>query len=256
MPIYLDPDVPKFYYQHSAAKTCAAARNRCHVWWVVSKYLADQVGVDDSLILHQPIPIPGKDENLIDRSDRSETCKLVIGKLCTPHSSKWDADDTVPFYGFLRDQHPDVHWEFVGCTSVELQQKLIERLGDSCTFHPASYTARSLMHTWDALVYYNPKVPESYGRTVCEAQRCGCISIVTNSGGFKEQITNGLDGYLCTEHEEFSSAIRYIKNDALRSEVAMQGKIAVDFRGSLAHWRAEFLKWYTTTLKVIGDGKA
>lgn len=66
--------------------------------------------------------------------------------------------------------------------------------------------SRSRLSDWDALLYHHPDLTESFGRTVAEAARVGCIPIVDDRGGFSEQLqTLGLTG--CRSVEQFSEAI-------------------------------------------------
>jgi len=247
IPVYIDPFIPKFYYQHSAARACEGAKKKCNIWWAVSKFLADKVAIDDQLVFYQPIPVPKQ----IDGRVR-EGPKLRIGRLCTPRLNKWDEKEIIPLYSFLSREHNDVHWDFVGCPK-HLKDELNQAVSNRCLFFDASYEARSLMWTWDAILYDNRLVEESYGRVVCEAQRTGCIPIVSNLGGFKEQINHGQSGYLCETHEDFSTAIRYLKDSDLKKQVSSGAKVSGDLRGSLATWREGFLKWFTATLRVLQD---
>ena len=108
----------------------------------------------------------------------------MIGRICTPQQKKWP-NDVDEFYGRLADSYPQIRWEFIGCPT-ELQSRLSTVCHGRTTFLPAGWGARSRLWNWDALLYHNPQVTESFGRTVAEAMRAGCIPIVDDRGGFRE----------------------------------------------------------------------
>jgi glycosyltransferase involved in cell wall biosynthesis len=73
-------------------------------------------------------------------------------------------------------------------------------------------------------VYHNPAVTETFGRTVAEAMRAGCVPIVDDRGGFREQVEPET-GFLCRTDGDFADAIERLSNrDDWRvvSDTAMQ----------------------------------
>ncbi len=185
------------HYRHSAGGVAAGADARL----VCSRFLQQQLGVQDALVLNQGVPCPayvsGPDvRGIMDR--------LRVGRLCTPTGRKWPTS-LLDFYGKLAERHPEVDWEFVGCPA-SLQSRLEECLRGRVCFFPAGWGARSRMHGWHALLYSQPEYPESFGRVCAEAMRCGCVPIVDRLGGFVEQVTEGT-GWLCADGEQFSEAL-------------------------------------------------
>lgn len=249
IPPHVDRKIAKIYYQHSAFGGAVAARRKADIHFVVSKWLADKANVDDSLILHQPCPVPKKHEGI----ERSTSGKVVIGRICTPEKKKWPENNSIGLCEFIDENlggiGEGIHWEFVGCPA-ELQARAENSL-KSCSFIPASYEARSRMHLWDMMVYHNPSVPESYGRTVCEAQRCSVVPVVTDQAGFQCQIYNGFDGFLCAEHEDFVNAIRpLLKHPTTLTAMQSNAKSAGDLRGSLSRFRDSLLNYYLSIKEV------
>lgn len=244
-PNYVPEDVVTFFYSHSAVMM-TESRNRSLVVWAVSRWLAEKVNIGYDFVVHQPVPLPPGSPN------RGET--LRIGRLCTPtNSKKWRLEEIVPLYTRLSKVHTDVQWEFVGCPEPYMSQ-VAKCCQGRVVFHDASWDARSLLWEWDAMLY-DSLLEESYGRVVCESQRCGCIPIVSHRGGFIEQIQNGQDGFLCDGVDKFDYAIGYVKDgERLRylRESAMQSG---DVRGSLSAWRRKFLATIHSTVEVMGDSR-
>jgi glycosyltransferase involved in cell wall biosynthesis len=235
MPPRLPDGIPSLYYQHSAARSCQGARERCDVFFAVSKYLADQVNIADNLVLHQPVPVP-------PAAPRPRAG--VIGRLCTPHTMKWRPNN-LSLYGDLNGSSFD--WEFIGAPPVA-ERQLLEAL-DKPFFGPASWESRKHLHSWKGMLYHADQA-ESYGRTVCEAQRAGCVPIVDKRGGFVEQIEHGKTGFLCETTADFRDAVAALEDPSTFDEMSKQAKLSGDRRGSLAAWRDKFLQWVRAILEA------
>jgi len=245
VPQHLPAGTPRFFYQHSASGACKGARRRCDVFWCVSKALSDIVGIDYEMVLYQPVPCPPK--IVLDKMGVRDTGRkhLVVGMICNADKAKWK--ESVDIHDFLHREHPDIWWEFVGCPDG-----LVDETKSACdnraTFIDIAYESRRRMWQWDIMLYHS-KIPESYGRTVCEAQRTGCIPVVTKLGGFKEKIVNGQDGFLCAHHEDFSIALRILKQDDIRKQMSENAMESGSSRGSLKSWRNSFLNWFQASLE-------
>jgi glycosyltransferase involved in cell wall biosynthesis len=165
-------------------------------------------------VLYQAVPKPPRPGSGVHaaglteagcRSDaRALRDQLVIGRICSPQAKKWPAE-LPEFYAKLARRFPEVEWEFVGC-SADIHPRLREACGGRATFHAASWSARAHYWRWDALLYHNQHVTESFGRTAAEAMRAGCVPIVDARGGFVEQIAPGT-GFLCATMREFEEAV-------------------------------------------------
>ncbi|HUG89913.1 MAG TPA: glycosyltransferase [Planctomycetaceae bacterium] len=162
----------------------------------------------------------------------------VIGRLCTPTPRKWPPG-LIPFYGRLAAQFPAVRWEFVGCPPA-LQPALAAACNGRAEFLPASWTARSRLWHWDALLYHHPHVTESFGRVAAEAMRAGCIPIVDARGGFCEQVVEGC-GSLCGDADDFAAGLERLLAADSRLSMSRAARARADKRFSLARFAAEFL---------------
>jgi hypothetical protein len=219
-------------YQHSAAKPAAADRTI-----YCSRWLAEQCGGTIEQVCLQAVPRPLRSAALGEtRSLRDE---IVIGRICTPIKNKWPAE-VIEFYGELACRFPTVRWEFVGCPQ-HLQSQLQTACGNRATFISTSWEARSRLWQWDALLYHNPTVTESFGRTVAEAMRAGCIPIVDDRGGFREQFIAG-SGYLCRDRQGFAQAISELQSSAHRWKMSRACRAHADEQFSLKRFGNELLK--------------
>ncbi|MEX1230458.1 MAG: glycosyltransferase family 4 protein [Planctomycetaceae bacterium] len=172
--------------------------------WYCSRWLAEQCGDAEGTVLLQSVPRPLQRDNGVNRGRRAH---LVVGRLCTPQLRKWPRE-LIEFYRRLSEPFPGVEWEFVGCPP-SLQTPLLESCGGRARFLPAGWEQRSRLWQWDALLYHHPTLTESFGRTVAEAMRAGCIPIVDARGGFCEQLVPET-GFLCDDVDQFAHALRIV----------------------------------------------
>lgn len=62
----------------------------------------------------------------------------------------------------------------------------------------------------EAKVYVQPSLSETWGLAVTEAMSCGIPVVCTDAGGMKEQITNGVEGFLCSSIDEMADRVKYL----------------------------------------------
>ncbi len=217
-------------YVHSRGMRAAADRTVHCSWWLARSCLGPTAGPDD--VLHQCVPRPPGSTEL--RSDE----RPIVGRICTPTATKWPAD-LVGFYSALSQQHPRVQWEFIGCPPG-LQAGLHRACRERAVFHPAGWSARSHLNRWHALLYHHPTLPESFGRTVAEAMRAGCVPIVDGRGGFTEQVPAGA-GWLCGTAGDFSAAIGALMDPAWRQGASIAAMTHAEAQFSMAAFRRRLL---------------
>jgi hypothetical protein len=213
-------------YVHSAGRRLHADRTV-----YCSRWLAAQCRTPNATVLWQGVPLPTHPSVPRPRVEG----RLRIGRICTPTTRKWP--DTLPaFYTQLANQHPHVDWDFVGCP-IAMQPLLQAACSGRATFHPANWQARSHVWHWDALLYHHPTLTESFGRTVAEAARAGCIPIVDARGGFTEQL-EALGGRGCRTGPEFADAITALSDPACRNRFSMSIQHKANEQFSLASFGA------------------
>jgi glycosyltransferase involved in cell wall biosynthesis len=199
--------------------------------------------VPGSHVLWQAVPRPkatGAEQLL---SEPRSGQRLIIGRICTPQARKWPAA-IIPFYAELTRRLPRqrlAQWEFVGCPA-ELQPRLLAACGGQAVFHSAGWQQRHRLADWDVLLYSHPNLPESFGRTVAEAMRAGCIPVVDRLGGFVEQVPAGC-GFLCDGIDDFAAALAKLSEAAARHELSQAAQHHANEKFSLRRFAKVLLAW-------------
>lgn len=224
---------PTLLYLHSAISEPAQADAAV----CCSHWLATRIGLPRAHVLWQGVPNVGRRRTAAEKNG-----PFIVGRICTPQARKWPPD-VVSFYAALAGRVPKICWEFVGCPEA-MQGPLARACQQRAVFHPAGWRQRSLLSGWDVLLYSNPSLPESFGRTVAEAMRAGCVPVVDRFGGFVEQVPVG-HGFLCTGVDEFSGALEHLsrQRDCLRT-VSLRAVRHADEKFSLKRFATELLKWF------------
>lgn len=226
------------YVAHSSHSSVMESARRCHVRLCVSHYLAHQIGCPPDWVLHQPVTIPPKAEEFAGESLRTGGKVIRVGRICTPNKRKWNLDEIVPYYDAIAEVHPDCRFEFVAPVDmhIDIKMRIHGRVDDKC--YVPSLKAKSLLHYWDVLLYTS-SLAESFGRVVREAQRCGCIPIASNLGGFSEQIGDDA-GFLVEGPDQVIQAIAAYENQ--HEDIRKVCKTRGDSEGGLQQWRTRFLE--------------
>ncbi len=238
--------VPTLLYLHSQIRPAAADAVVC-----CSQWLARKLGRSAAEVLWQGVPSPRRSSG--PSADDGEVCRtavhgtLTVGRICTPQPHKWPAS-VVPFYRDLSTRYPQIRWDFVGCPE-RLQTELARACGGRTRFWTAGWHRRELLATWDALVYHQPHLPESFGRTVAEAMRAGCVPIVDRLGGFCEQLDAG-GGILCSTFAEFAAAIGRLMGEHERRELSQRARHIGDARWSLVRFARDLLTSFDRTVQA------
>lgn len=193
--------VPTLSYVHSRCRFATGDRALA-----CSRWLADQLRGRVEGVLCQGVPLPP--ENVVEEEVRDHG-DFVIGRICTPTVAKWPRE-ALELTARLARRFPGVRWELVGCPNGQ-RRAWAEATRGRVTFWEASWEARRHFWRWHALVYHNPAVTETFGRTVAEAMRAGCVPIVDNRGGFREQVEPGT-GFLCRTEGDFADSIERLWN--------------------------------------------
>ena len=229
--------VPTIQYLHSQIKPAAANLTIC-----CSKWLANKMSLQPEQVCTQGVPQARQHADCASLP-RGLRDQLVIGRICTPHAKKWPAS-LLPFYERLAKQHPIVHWEFVGCPA-SMRSHLSQACSHQVRFHEAAWQQRSLFWHWDSLLYHHPRLEESFGRTVAESLRCGCIPIVDRKGGFQEQLPDDV-GFLCGMEQDFSQAIESLWEPAVRWKLSRRAFAWGNEQFSHARFREKLLRHMAT----------
>ena len=228
-PARIPENVFPVYYQHSKVGGSIGLRRRCERSFCVSKFLASQIGMDESTVLYQPVPRV--------KEDRDDSGPVTVIRYCTPNTNKWPEGMEKLYEQILSGIDRDkFYFLFVGCPDPI--RKRLQAVSPKFGFMAASPLAVNLLGTADVLLYDGPE--ETYGRTVCEAQRAGCYPIMSSRGGFIEQIQDNKTGNLCSSAGDFVQALNRFykwKSESIRETLRLAG----DSRGSYSAFRKRFL---------------
>lgn len=232
MPRAVPDHTLQVYYQHSLRDNPGPCWKQCDVTLSVSKFLARELGMDESTVLYQPVTIPERG----DRKFKHGGGPLIV-RIASPSPKKWRAADWKP-HAKAVVQHTGGKIATVGWPKSVERDMWADKYG---TAYDPTLANRSILTSADILLYTSSTV-ESFGRTVREAQRCGCVPIVSRSGGFVEQIENedGPDyGFLIETPDDAVQAVsEYLKSPSWWAEhVKKRGEA----EGSLMVWRQRFL---------------
>ena len=198
--------------------------------WLQDQYPRDAVDG----VLYQPASVTPPQDH---RDVRPLRDRIVVGRLCTPSARKWPRE-MIPIYRRLAGEHPDIEWEFVGCRR-ELTSELSQACGGRAAFHTPGPAARQRLWNWDAVLYHHSQLTESFGRIAAEAMSAGCIPIVNDRGGFREQITEEC-GFLCDGEDAFSAALKQLQDGSKRRQLARRSRVIAHKRFSQTAFAARF----------------
>lgn len=103
-------------------------------------------------------------------------------------------------------------------------------------------------------IYIQPSTMETWGLAVTEAMSCGIPVVCSNIGGLKEQITNGVEGYLCNSTEEMIDRTKYLlENSDEAEQMGLNGRKKVLENYTLDKY---FEKVKETYKSILDGGKS
>ncbi len=170
---------PTLVYAHSHTSLVKA-----HQLVVCSHWLKKQARLAGT-VLWQGVPDPHDIPPPVGSPITPPAGAFRVGRLCTPTVKKFPAE-LIPLYAHWAKQFPQIWWEFVGCPTLR-QPALKEACRGHISFHPAGWSARHWLCEWDAWLYTQPAIHESFGRVLAEAMLAGTFPICDAQGGFCEQ---------------------------------------------------------------------
>lgn len=117
-------------------------------------------------------------------------------------------------FGILLRKHAISEHEYYGVKYSEIIRKASENGAEIGVFEEAkepfgSKFKRELYRNAKALIFPSES-HEPFGLVLVEAMACGCPCIVSNLGALPEIIENGVNGFVCSNEEEYLAAIKNI----------------------------------------------
>lgn len=229
-------DTLQVYYLHSKSGCYRVAPNVMDHCFCVSYWLADQVKWEPGTVIWQPVTLP-------KGPTTPKPPGVTIGRICAPNRRKYNENLIIPYFKLAEEignnTDTSVRFEFVGLPK-EFRMRF-PPLPGILEYYPASIEARSFYHRWDILLYASG-LDETYGRTVKEAQMCGCVPVVSRRAGFIEQCHSG-NGYLFDGLDDCGAILERLMRNPEELRTAKEACIQYGRdEGSLKRWRNLFLE--------------
>jgi len=166
-----------------------------------------------------------------------EIVLLYVGRV----SKEKDLDVLAASYRKLREQHPETRLVFVG--DGPYLNALREMLPDAkFTGYLSGVDLAKAFASADVFVF--PSTTDTFGNVVLEALASGLPAVVSDSGGPRELVQNGVTGFVTRslDVDDFTNATERLLTDArLRKKMREKARKAVQDRD----WSAAFQKFWT-----------
>jgi len=168
-----------------------------------------------------------------------EPVLLYVGRI----SKEKDLDILAAAYRKLQEKHPSTRLVFVGDGPYlrELRDTLPEAIFTG--YLSGGDLARAFA---SADIFVFPSTTDTFGNVVLEAMASGLPAVVSDTGGPRELVKNGVTGYVTRSHdiEDFTTATsRLVSDPALRETMRANALAAVQDRD----WSEAFAKFWATS---------
>lgn len=164
---------------------------------------------------------------------------LYVGRI----SKEKDLDVLVQAFRILRDENAPVQLSVVG--HGPYSETLAAQLPEAC--FTGYLTGEALAHAYaSADVFVFPSTTDTFGNVILEAQAAGLPVIVSDEGGPKELVTDGINGLItkARDADDFARAIRSLTSKGeLREEMGAAARRAVEDRS----WPTAFRRFWAAT---------
>lgn len=197
-----------FNFIVSPSRTLASIAERCPRVRIITANRKFYDEIDDQdryrairhlprLILESPI-----DPQSVSR-EKSASTRLRLGCHGSPSADKWNSDwpELITRVNAACG-HDCVAWRFLGMPQP-LAQTLLSI--PNVTAHPAwSLPVGEFLKSLDICVSFPSwKREEPWSRSIAEAMMSGCPVITTPRGGNRDQVSSGVNGWLCRSLDDF-----------------------------------------------------
>ena len=164
---------------------------------------------------------------------------LFVGRI----SKEKDLDVLVQSFRQLREEKAPVQLSIVG--HGPFSKELAKLLPDACyTGYLAGTDLAKAYASSDIFVF--PSTTDTFGNVIIEAQAAGLPVIVSDIGGPRELVTDGVNGLITKGRDvaDFTQAIRrLVEDEALRKEMSAAARRSVQDRS----WPSAFRKFWAAT---------
>jgi glycosyltransferase involved in cell wall biosynthesis len=169
-----------------------------------------------------------------------EPVLLYVGRI----SKEKDLDILACAYRKLRQKYPSTRLVLVG--DGPYLKELRDSIPDATfTGYLSGGDLAKAFASADIFVF--PSTTDTFGNVVLEAMASGLPAIVSDTGGPRELVKNGITGYVTRSHdiEDFTTATaRLLSDPALRESMRANARAAVENRD----WSEAFAKFWSNSL--------
>ncbi len=164
---------------------------------------------------------------------------LFVGRI----SKEKDLDILVQSFRQLREEKVPVQLSIVG--HGPFSKELAEMLPEAC--YTGYLTGTELAKAYASSdVFVFPSTTDTFGNVIIEAQAAGLPVIVSDIGGPRELVSDGVNGLITKARDvaDFTQAIRrLVEDEALRKEMSAAARRSVQDRS----WPSAFRKFWAAT---------
>lgn len=196
--------------------------------------------IDNEYSVNSDVLYPPVDLNLF-KSKRKENIILYVGRFSRLKQSKRQ-DLLIKVFKEMYDGGLLKDWKMILAGGAEIgDDDFSQDLKKSAETYPIRFIkspaikelieiyAKSKIY-WSASGFgvdetHEPEKVEHFGLSVVEAMASGCVSVVFNSGGHREIINNGIDGYLWETENNLKSITTEIIKSSKIPEIARSAKL-------------------------------
>ena len=173
------------------------------------KEICDKLDVFYNLIDFKKIRSKSNEKMSINYKDHLNI--VTVGRL----EKQKGYDIAIEVAKILNSKNIDFCWYVLGEGSLKEEiEELTHENNLSDKFKLLGNVSNPFPYIKNADLYIQPSRHEGYGLAIAEARVLGTIPIATNLECVKEQITDGINGFLCNlDAEEFANVIIDIIND-------------------------------------------
>jgi glycosyltransferase involved in cell wall biosynthesis len=180
--------------------------------------------------------------------DGSDVRLLYVGRI----SKEKDLDMLVHAFRDLRRDNVPVQLSIVG--HGPFSEALAELIPEAC--FTGYLTGKELATAYaSADLFVFPSTTDTFGNVIIEAQAAGLPVVVSDLGGPKELVEDGIDGLITKARDvnDFASAIRRLVEDAdLRKQMSAAARLRVQDRS----WPSAFRRFWAMTQFAPADQTA
>lgn len=154
----------------------------------------------------------------------SDGVKIICTGKITPKKGQYIVIDALNAIGEITEK---IQLDFWGEVDEEYQRELTGRIkkNDNVSINFCGYNDEVKKKLKEYDIGINPSENEGYGRTTVEYMAAGLCTLVLDSGGNRELVKNGINGFKFSNHIELAEMLKELINNREKvSEISTAGQ--------------------------------